>query len=1142
MKRHFSALCVAVLLFSSCQLATSENNVTNLPPEVSASVSPLSGRDSIQAQSHASADSLLSKAIRLKEAAAFDSAIVYAEWAHEAFEALSDPTGMIQSGNTKGSALWKNGKYEEAEHHLKTVLETGRALLGEENEQVALTYNELGNTYYNQSKYGLSLKYLEKAKNIRVKIFGENHTDVAESYNNLGVLYYSQGKYSQTLTNFKRSLAIQENLLGKKHSSTGMMYHNLGALYRIIGDFELSEAMLNQALEIDISALGPSHPDVATGYENLALLFHELALYDKTEALFNTTLKIRQSSPNPSNTDISRSYHNIGLLYSTYGEYYSAEEYLLKALRLRQNHFGLNHESVASSLNNLGRIYRFTGNYDRAINVLKQSISIRNSIHNKEHPEIANSLLNLGRTYQLEGNFQLANDAYIEALGIQRKTLGSNHPSLAATHHSIGDLYLSINDPVTAKTHFQKGLDLQRKSYGETHPDLAKTYLSLGEVALKENRYQQANSFFDKGLKANLVDTTAPLSTDPPTLEKVLSTESLFALLRAKSNALHQHYLSTKNLEHLYESQRLYQNLTDLLAQHRRSFRSQASKLALNEKSVDIIEEALAVNLALYRITLDEQYIKSAFSTMEKGKATALLDAQAEADARQFSGIPDSLLSYEEDLRARLAFYDENLKKEEIKKEKADSAKIVLWRDKTFTMRKKYDALLDALENEYPDYYNLKYQNKTISIDDIRAQLLTSENALIEYFTGKDSLYTFAITDNQITVASLYRDSTLDMQIDQLRQGIILREDSLYLTSAASLFNYLIKPVSEIAASRQNWIIVPDGMLNYVPFESLLTTPVTRFTSYQHLPYLIKQHSIQYAYSSTLETTQLNIRRSVPSSGTGIKDFIAFAPVFPEGISNNTRASELITGSAIEQTREFIPEKISPATPPIPQNGAKITPLSILPRENWGHLPQSKIEVESISSLFKQRYNIWDRWFGNRSAIYLEEDAKESVVKSSVLKEHKFVHFATHGLINEAIPELSGIVMAQDTTDGEDGVLHLGEVYNLSLDAELVVLSACDTGLGKLAQGEGLIGLSRGFMYAGAKSLLVSLWKVQDGSTRYMMEFFYSNLLSDQTKTEATRNAKLSMIDYHPVFAMPYYWAGFVLIGGGDSISEVVAL
>jgi CHAT domain-containing protein len=197
----------------------------------------------------------------------------------------------------------------------------------------------------------------------------------------------------------------------------------------------------------------------------------------------------------------------------------------------------------------------------------------------------------------------------------------------------------------------------------------------------------------------------------------------------------------------------------------------------------------------------------------------------------------------------------------------------------------------------------------------------------------------------------------------------------------------------------------------------------------------------------------------------------------------------------------------------------------------FGYLSASKQEVTGVLEQFKSRQGFFARWFDNKAHAYLEHEAKEANLKSTALRDYRYVHFATHGLFNEKSPKLSGLVMAQDTTSNEDGILYLGEIYNLDLNADLVTLSACETGLGQIAKGEGIIGLTRGFLYAGAANLLVSLWQVNDQTTADLMVDFYGNMLNGQTKAVALRQAKLNLIRSHPEYAKPYYWAPFVLVG-----------
>jgi CHAT domain-containing protein len=185
--------------------------------------------------------------------------------------------------------------------------------------------------------------------------------------------------------------------------------------------------------------------------------------------------------------------------------------------------------------------------------------------------------------------------------------------------------------------------------------------------------------------------------------------------------------------------------------------------------------------------------------------------------------------------------------------------------------------------------------------------------------------------------------------------------------------------------------------------------------------------------------------------------------------------------------------------------------------------------VTGILERVKGSYGLFDRWFSARSRVYLGRDARETTVKSEALAEYRFVHFATHGLLDEKDPKLSGLLLAPD--EREDGILHLGEVYNLRLNAELVVLSACETGLGRIARGEGIIGLTRGFLYAGAASVLVSLWQVSDATTAELMVDFYGEILRGSSRPEALREAKRRLIRRQPEYAKPYYWAPFILVG-----------
>jgi CHAT domain-containing protein len=384
-------------------------------------------------------------------------------------------------------------------------------------------------------------------------------------------------------------------------------------------------------------------------------------------------------------------------------------------------------------------------------------------------------------------------------------------------------------------------------------------------------------------------------------------------------------------------------------------------------------------------------------------------------------------------------------------------------------LKEAYDTLLQRFEMEYPDYYNLKYQAKTVSVAEVQ-QFLDDRTALVEYFTGEDSIFIFALAKNNFAIKASAKDSLFGNQIAQMRQGIIDQKFGEYTQAAYRLYQTLLAPIAD-KISDKNLLIVADGALSAIPFKALLTAQVAEGKSpdYGKLPYLVNDHAISYAYSVTLLQQELQKKnRETP------RDYLAFAPVFANGLPAGMRGGDFFK-------ENFAPTSSKTATAPATASATRLR----------GYLPSTKKEVTGILERFKNSYNLFERWFGNKSKVYLEREANETQLKAGAWGDYRILHLATHGRVNEKNPKLSGLVLTrEDSSSKEDGILHLGEIYNLNLNADLVVLSACETGLGQVAKGEGIIGLTRGFLDAGASNLLVSLWQVSDATTADLMVDF----------------------------------------------------
>ncbi|HEY5691663.1 MAG TPA: CHAT domain-containing tetratricopeptide repeat protein, partial [Cyclobacteriaceae bacterium] len=389
-------------------------------------------------------------------------------------------------------------------------------------------------------------------------------------------------------------------------------------------------------------------------------------------------------------------------------------------------------------------------------------------------------------------------------------------------------------------------------------------------------------------------------------------------------------------------------------------------------------------------------------------------------------------------------------------------------RDILFKVNRDYELFVKNLEEKFPEYYNLKFNSASPSISQIQSKL-NAHTAILSYFLDEKNnrLYTFVITQNKYKIIDNEAPSDFDKQITGFRNSLFYNELGTYLITGEKLSTAL---VPSIPSGITQLVIIPTGRTGVIPFEALFTSSVARAASdYAQLPYLLNKYSISYEFSAGLILQKASMESSIAVNPS----ILLCAPVeFDNAYLNN--------------------------------------------------LPGTETEVNDIAKLFNAR-NL-------KNETLIKTKADEDQIKSSSIKDYKYLHFATHGVVDENNPELSRIFLSAGKN--EDGNLYSGEIYNLELNADLVALSACETGLGKISKGEGVIGLSRALVYAGARSIIVSFWSVADASTSQLMTDFYKELLSKNNNdfADALRTSKLKMLN-NKTYAAPYYWAPFVILG-----------
>ncbi|MBA4056303.1 MAG: hypothetical protein C0490_16430, partial [Marivirga sp.] len=596
------------------------------------------------------------------------------------------------------------------------------------------------------------------------------------------------------------------------------------------------------------------------------------------------------------------------------------------------------------------------------------------------------------------------------------------------------------------------------------HPDISSVLNALGSLQFSDNKFDEALAYYQKALKANVSNFENDDIKENPGLENYYNGHRLLYSLLNKSQALESRYygktLKLKDLELAVKTLQVCDTLIDRLRQR---ISNETDKISLGVIANDVYATGVRIAYETGQVALKKRkWYSLSFFFAEKSKSAVLLEAISDVNAKSFARIPDKLLQEEKNLKASIALTAQQLAQKPSEKEEKQL------RETAFNLNRNYEAFTKQLEVNFPEYFNLKFNSASPSIEELQVKM-DDKTAIISYFIDDKTshLYTFLITAKKYSVIDHVISKDFDKYITGLRNSLYFNDMPTYQKAAEKLSSDLIP--KKIPPVIKELVILPTGRLSIIPFETLFTRKLKTTDVTASLPYLLNMYSIRYEFSASLILQKSRARQNPESS------IFLCAPVTFEA------------------------------------------------KNNLSELPGTESEVKEISQLFTNRKF--------RNAIFIRQQADEKLTKSGTLKDYSYLHFATHGIVDEVSPELSRIFLHAGSAS-EDGNLFTGEIYNLELNANLVTLSACQTGLGKISKGEGVIGLSRALVYAGAKNIMVSFWSVADESTAKLMTDFYRQILESPGKnfSENLRAAKRNLI-HSGKFESPYYWAPFVLIG-----------
>jgi CHAT domain-containing protein/Tfp pilus assembly protein PilF len=915
-------------------------------------------------------------------------------------------------------------------------------------------------------------------------------TLLVEQYREQATACNRAGKRDSSEIYLRKALALNRECLSTFDTpSRWADYVNcmaaLGYLHLLRSEFEAAETTLTTALELGIQNLGRVHYENSNTLNNLGIYYKTLRDYENALSCFERSFNIFVQVKGSEHRIVGHLYNNMGVVSDAFGDYDRALGYFKKALHRFRTGYGETYSRIGMVYRNLGLVQLEKKEYALAIEYFKKSILFFQTHENGSLRDELKGLVCLGKAYAQQKEYDLALQHLNQALKVNKTFDRPDQKETRRIYAKLGRIYLEQEEWQRATYYFKQAIRLAHDIWGEG-VELATGYYDLADLYFRQQHFSKAVQRVQLSLRY-CTDGSVQDSTGFSDLPSSHHDLTRLKCLDLKARILEARYdtppSSIRDLKTSYSCWQTAIRVLDTL----RSRMDFDSQLFLNSSLGDrIFRRAVSTAWTLYQLTGSETYLYSAYYWNEKAKANILFALMNQSRAKSYAGIPDSLLTAERRLESLIAFWQR-------KRAEASSPEQLDESDRhIFEYKSRIDTLTQQFESYNPDYYHLKYQTEPIPLNAVQSTLDEKTAFLHLFFTGSEIIL-FLITQTDIHAVNQPVDHAFQNRVSDFATSIRTLDTQATVKLGRRLYKELFEPIRSRIGGIEALVVIPHDILFRIPFEALICSdPHTPFPRFSEVDFLIRHLAISYHYSSSLYCLT---RRSALEEKN--RHFVGMAPVLgplPRSSTPFAVREQATPGGAAEQNQY---------------------PLSPLP-----HSPE---EISDIAAILRDR--------DMETTCLTDRDATEQAFKSNCQNVHT-LHIASHGLIDHNHPESSAIAFypSDDPDSQEDGLLYSGETYNLDLDAELVVLSCCESGVGKLIKGEGLIALTRGFLYSGARNIVVSLWRLADKQTREFMPLFYHGMEKEGSFADALRQAKLQCLQQERT-AFPYLWSGMILIG-----------
>lgn len=985
------------------------------------------------------------------------------------------------------------------------LLENTKVNIGEDNPEYRSQISNIATLYYKKGQLDQAQLFYQEALENTINNLGKNNAEYATQLNNLASIYREKGQYDKAVPLFEEVLEVTERSLGKNSPEYGTRLNNLANLYRITGQYNQALPLFLEAMEVTEKTLGKDHIEYSSHLNNLSLLYRKMGRFEEALPLSLEALKIVEKQLGKQHSAYSICLSNTALIYKELGQYENALPLYLEVLDITEKSLGKQHPQYGTQLNNLATFYYQFGLYDKALPLLEEALQNVEKSVGKQHPQYAIRLNNLGILYMVMERYEEALPLFLESLEITEKGLGKNHAEYATRLNNLGSLYYKMEKYEEALPVLLEALEITKNNLGSHHPQYANRLNNLANLYSKTGQENKALPLFLEALELT---------------EDNFGREHMEYAQQLKSLA--EFYLTIDDRE---KALSLYLNTIDILkSQINRSFE------ILSEKEKESFMDVLKSYFGSMQSFFSDYYFnepsvgQTAYDIELMTKGLILTSSQSVRQSIEHSDDDESLKIYDEwfekkselakqyslsvsERKAELNSMEEeaeNLEKKliGISKDLGRLSRVgmIRWQDIQKHLKPNEVAI------EFSSYHYFKNLNWT---DTTRymAMMIRKEDD----FPLLVPLFTQAEMDKLLMSAEKDRSKVNNLYgkyIDSKAKG-------------KKLYDLIWKPLASYLKEGNVIHFAPSGVLNQLAFAAVVA-PDGRYLSDI---YDLRQLST----TSKIMTTHLQKKLDDIALFGGIK--------YDESTEN------------LEKTVISLQNENNLKMRSLPEDPTR--------KMNWQYLKGSLTEVQNIKSIAgKEGSQV--RYYTGGQAV--EEQFNVLNGKSSP----KILHLATHGFffpdpvitdMEEGIKEKpikpenmfslskdplnrSGLIFAggnhawngEKLPEGiEDGILTAYEISNISLpNTELVVLSACNTGLGEIRGSEGVYGLQRSFKMAGVEYLLMSLWKIPDNTTSEYMQYFYDKLFDTLDVDQSYKAAQDFMKSKYP--DDPYKWAGFILI------------